>query len=474
MARPSRVYNQNPGDFTETIEHKLLMCSNVIGNNNKFYSLEIQKSKNDTYQLFSHYGRISGDTINDGVYEVRYFPNEYDAKKEFNGIIKKKIRGKTKKSSDGSPYKESYREVEVISSSVGSSNVVSKKSKNASKKNSIDTKLFEDFGKVESNLLKMLEEENIHEITSVTTMTYTADGLQTPLGPLTYNHLDKARKVLDNISNEVKKMKANVSSSLTTLNNEYLSLIPRNLGRSIASNSIISSGDKVLTEYNLLNQMETAIKLADMKDTDEEETKLDLGFNIQLASKEIHDEVRRQIDKTRKHRHLERYKVKRVFQIENYKERKTFESYADSLMDKKGSSKKGSKLDYAEVDMFHGSRNSNILSILMNGFYVPPSNAPHVTGRMFGNGVYGADASTKALNYSAGGWGGRENKNPSIFCFVVLFSLGKVYETKRSLQSGVPSGYDSIFASGGADLLNNEYIVPKTAQTTMKYLVEFE
>lgn len=472
MARPTKVYSQDSGDFNETIKHKLLMCSNVLGNNNKFYSLEIQKDKSGKYQLFSHYGRISGDSIDSGVYEIRPFSDMYAAQREFDKIINKKIRGKTKKSSDGSSYREAYEEVDVISSSVGSSNVLSKTSKTSSSKSKIDKKLFEEYGQVESKLLTMLEDENIHDITNSTTMTYTSNGLQTPLGPLTYGHIDKARKVLDNISGEVKDMKNKViTSGLTLLNNEYLSLIPRNLGRNISSNDLIVTGDKVMREYDLLQQMETAIQLSTMKDSND--TDFELGFHIELAPKEILEEVRRQVDRTRKHRHLDHYKVKRVYQIENYKERRAFEAYADTLLKEKGS-RTSHRLDYAEVDMFHGSRNSNLLSILMNGFYVPPKNAPHVTGRMFGNGVYGADASTKALNYSAGGWGGRANKNPNIFCFVVLFSLGKVYETKRELSSGVPYGYNSIFAKGGADLLNNEYIVPRTDQTTMKYLVEFE
>ena len=37
---------------------------------------------------------------------------------------------------------------------------------------------------------------------------------------------------------------------------------------------------------------------------------------------------------------------------------------------------------------------------------VPPANASHCTGRMFGNGVYFSDQSTKALNYAYGYWGG--------------------------------------------------------------------
>ena len=34
--------------------------------------------------------------------------------------------------------------------------------------------------------------------------------------------------------------------------------------------------------------------------------------------------------------------------------------------------------------------------------------------------------------------------------------------------------YDSLFAQGGADLINNEYIVYKEEQCTIRYIVEFK
>ena len=33
-------------------------------------------------------------------------------------------------------------------------------------------------------------------------------------------------------------------------------------------------------------------------------------------------------------------------------------------------------------------------------------------------------------------------------------------------------GYDSVFTKGGADLINNEYIVYDIAQTTIRFIVE--
>lgn len=468
MARPQKVYSNESGEFKTTVLHNLLMCSNVMGNNNKFYSLELQKTSSDDYRLFSHYGRINGDNIKGGVYEIRTgYSSEFQARRDFDKIVKSKQKGKKKVGSNGVPYQESYKLVDVISSSVGSSNV--KNNANVTKKTkSIDTNVFKSFGKKEFDLLKMLEEENIHEITNATTITYSGGGLQTPLGPLTFDHLHKAKKVLDNLNQASIASKETLNYDLRTKNNEYLSLIPRNFGRRIQDSDLIVDSQQILREYDLLNQMETAINIKEIKD----DKNLDLGFNIEIAPRDVFNEVKLAVDRSRQSMHnLNHLKVKQVYQIENYKERKTYESFADKLQREKPSRVSG--LNYKEIDLFHGSKNSNVLSILMSGFYVPPTTASHVTGRMFGNGVYGADASTKALNYATGFWGGNRNKNKNYFCFVSRFAMGKVYETRHSLQSGTPRGYNSIFASGGADLKNNEYIVPNTAQTTITYLVEF-
>lgn len=473
MARPQRAYSADPGEYTETLDHSLLMCSNISGNNNKFYSLELQKAKSASlgYVLFSHYGRIMGEEVNKGVYEVRSFSDETSARREFKKIIQKKMRGKTKVK-DGVSYKEEYISVDVASSSVGSLNV---KGNSAAKKTSgkrLNKDLFKDFGSVEQKILKILEEENVHEITTSTTIRYTANGLQTPLGPLTTDHIGRAKSVLDNISSKINSKKQD-ETLLTELNNDYLSLIPRNLGAKITKRDMILTGDKVLKEYDLLTQMETSLQLQSLKTDDNKDKKEEgIGFSLKLAPADIQAAITKQINSTRRHAHLNKHKVKRVYEVENFEERKRFEITADGFQ--KNKKNKTHRLDYQEVDLFHGSRNSNILSILMKGFYVPPSNAAHVTARMYGNGVYAADVSTKALNYSAGFWGGRGNKFNNLFCFVTRFALGKVYETAHSRSSGTPNGYNSIFAKGGHDLQNNEYIVPSEAQTTISYLVEFE
>ena len=49
------------------------------------------------------------------------------------------------------------------------------------------------------------------------------------------------------------------------------------------------------------------------------------------------------------------------------------------------------------MELWHGTRVENVLSILKGGLIIPKSSAGHVTGRMFGDGVYFSDQSTNPL-----------------------------------------------------------------------------
>jgi poly [ADP-ribose] polymerase len=126
-------------------------------------------------------------------------------------------------------------------------------------------------------------------------------------------------------------------------------------------------------------------------------------------------------------------------------------------------------------ELWHGTRASNLLSILKAGFVIPPSNAPHCTGRMFGNGVYFSDQSTKSLNYAYGYWGGG-SRDETCYMFLCDVAMGKSYTPLlRSAGLTLPkSGTDSTFAKAGiSGVVNNEMIVYRTCQVNPTFLVEF-
>ncbi|PIY08663.1 MAG: ADP-ribose polymerase [Flexibacter sp. CG_4_10_14_3_um_filter_32_15] len=132
--------------------------------------------------------------------------------------------------------------------------------------------------------------------------------------------------------------------------------------------------------------------------------------------------------------------------------------------------------------LWHGSRNENWLSILKTGLVLRPTNAL-ITGKMFGYGLYFADKCRKSLNYTSlrgSFWtAGNDNK-----AFLAIYEVhtgrqlkienyepwcaGLTYENLKKQNSEA----DSLFAKGGVDLFNNEFIIYKENQCTIRYLVE--
>jgi poly [ADP-ribose] polymerase len=137
---------------------------------------------------------------------------------------------------------------------------------------------------------------------------------------------------------------------------------------------------------------------------------------------------------------------------------------------------------YKRQELFwHGSRNENWISILQTGLKIRPSNAI-LTGAMFGHGIYFADKYRKSANYTSlsGSYWAKGSANKA-FIALMKVHLGNPFEIIRHTHDCYnldkerlkkKGDYDSVFAKGGADLVNNEYIVYDDAQSTIEYLIE--
>jgi poly [ADP-ribose] polymerase len=160
--------------------------------------------------------------------------------------------------------------------------------------------------------------------------------------------------------------------------------------------------------------------------------------------------------------------IKKVFKVVNDKTQVKFDKNLDKASVKK-------KRLY-----WHGSRNENWFNILQTGLLIRPSGAVH-TGSMFGDGIYFADKAQKSIGYSSlsGSYWARGGDSKA---FLALFDvhLGNQKEILHhdsscyKLSDSVlkKDGYDSVFAKGGADLRNNEFIVYKPEQCTVSHLIE--
>jgi poly [ADP-ribose] polymerase len=162
------------------------------------------------------------------------------------------------------------------------------------------------------------------------------------------------------------------------------------------------------------------------------------------------------------------HKFKKAYKVVNKNTQKMFDTHMKTVQDN-------------TTELFwHGSRNENWLNILSTGLLIRPSGAVY-SGSMFGDGIYFADKAQKSIGYSSlrgSHWtGGKANTG-----YLALFSVhvgrqknitrhnSSCYSLNaRKLQD---EGTDSVFAHGGADLRNNEYIVYTPQQTTVSFLVE--
>ncbi len=128
---------------------------------------------------------------------------------------------------------------------------------------------------------------------------------------------------------------------------------------------------------------------------------------------------------------------------------------------------------------WHGSRTENWWSILSTGLQIRPTGAVH-TGSMFGDGLYFADKAQKSIGYTSakGSYWANGTENNGFICLYEVH-IGK----QKTISKHTNSCYsfnkdnikaDSVFAKGGVDLKNNEYIVYNAHQCRPKYLVEIK
>lgn len=134
--------------------------------------------------------------------------------------------------------------------------------------------------------------------------------------------------------------------------------------------------------------------------------------------------------------------------------------------------------------LFHGSRNENWWSIINSGLVLKPTNAV-ITGKMFGYGIYYAPKARKSLGYTSlsGSYWARGNSN-SGFMALMNVAYGKPFDVYSfdsryysfnydELQR-VCKGANCLHAHEGSMLRNDEIIVYKEDQCTIRYLIELK
>lgn len=329
--------------------------------------------------------------------------------------------------------------------------------------------------------MRHLVERNTHDILSRTSLSYDEDAgsFRTPLGIVDQDAVDEARTVLAAIADIVAGRAP--TAGWEALVERYMMLIPRDIGRHRPTlASLFPDLAAVHAQTGVLDSLEASIKAvkASMRASSGDggvvsgaEPQKPRIFNATLrpvADAALCESVgalfREGLNAAHSSHSL---RLHRVFDVRIDAMAAAFADAAPRV----GNVRR----------LWHGTRASNVLSILQGGMVVPPSTSSFVTGRLYGDGLYFSDQSTKALNYAIGRAPGQrvggadDARATGSFMFLCDVALGRAYTPQSRSGDRYPvAGYDSTFAQGGVSgVLNNEMIVYATAQANPLYLCEF-
>lgn len=433
------------GDYKVTQQDSLSKFDGTA-NSNKFYVLELHTNGVD-YRVFANYGRVGAE----GRKEARPFSNQQDAEKEFNKIIKAKLK---------SGYTRPDIAVLGRGSSVARDNVV----KSVKVQDKTVTKQEIQASKTDSRILEFIKHiyAESNQAVSLSMTGSVKSDVRGPLGMLGLNGINKGRMILDYILNA---LKANDSNAVMRYNEEYYRNIPRKLPRDVRKDTswVIDTVNKIAKEMETLDLYEGALKLLPLMDGGSSLDKMYAGLNAQLRPIDAQSEewgyIGHKINTTHASNHHYKLRVKSAFEV-NQLNAPQFDPTAGNI-----------------VKLFHGTRSANMVGILSSNIKMPKtlsSNIPRA-GAMFGDGLYFASDCTKSANYSFGTWVGRANKYPTAFLFICEVALGNVHKVNSGYPfREAPMGYHSVMGCKGTNLYNNEFIVYKENQVRIKYVVEVE
>lgn len=291
---------------------------------------------------------------------------------------------------------------------------------------------------------------------------------------VTKRQVEMAQELLDMLSRQLSK-----GMNLGDFNDRLLKLykvIPRKMKKvqehlmhsASTDEEVQRIEQKLAEEQATLDVMRSQVEMVEKQKEQRPGRHITLLEAMGLRLEPVHDaELVRNI---RKMMGGESDKFRRAFSVTNLHTQSQFDIHVNVSKNK-------------EVALFwHGSRNENWLSILKTGLVLRPANAV-ITGKMFGYGLYFADKCRKSLNYTSlhgSYWAKGSEKKAWLALYDV--HLGKPLQIRkheawctqltaeRLREKG--KEYDSVFAKGGIDLLNNEYIVYDERQCTVRYFVE--
>lgn len=441
-----------PNDF-EVAEKAVLQVTDIETNRNKYYAIELHKTKNK-YRVYTHYGRTDDlDTNpNAGIRESRYFDDFNSAQQIYKKIYAQKTSAR-----------KGYKELALASSKIGSKKTYGQSSgeidaktlkKLADKTTQVQTSVVT-IPKDIQDIVSYLYSEATKALVTTVNAQITANGIETPLGVLTIGQIDKGQFVLDKISNAFQGKKRN---ELTSLSGEFYTLVPHRFGRSreAAEGAVIDTAEKINEKQDTLQLMRDMLNVngkTNVLVNPEIQKKYEaLNCVIESVDSDTYKQIKTLIGKGTS--------IKNIWKICRLDERKVFASHISN-----------------QKMLFHGSNVKNWVGILSRGLLMPKvvvSLGVHRTDAgWLGNGIYFGDEPSTSLQYACSG------KRGTSFMAVANVALGKMKEYTK-ITYGLtkpPDGYDSCHGNpdkGYSEFSDHEFVIYDNKQQQLEYLVEVD
>lgn len=483
------AYDKGTSGLTpiEIVERRYGVCSRADSNNNKYYSVELQKSGTD-YQVFVSYGRIGDPPTEKEYLEDGKFVSEYVARKQYEDLLKSKFGYPTcskcgKKGNAGDlicicgkkldfrDYTKKYVPVDLAQAKIGSTeaqNIVEtdklgSKAQITINAPNITTAPQKTMDNRVSSFLTHIYYEAGHAVRSYLNTGALKSTIDNPLGTLSQAQLDIGVEILEEIRKTMLSSKD--YQQLMSLTSGFYTAIPQQVSRRPDWNVLcINTDEKLNSAFDLIELLGDVKGVqntfhATSTDWDRYEN---IGANIVPIEK--HDPIYKKIEKGVLDSRSSYHQFSHIHITDIYDIR--VKSQKDTgWFDPK---------HYGNVQpLYHGSRNANILGIMSKGLLLRPPGVV-ITGSMFGAGLYFGSNSSKSLQYSTANWGRTLNGKTEIYIFVCSVALGNIkeyYDAQLHLTKS-PTGYHSVKGCVGRSLIHDEYIIYEGQQHRLDYVVK--
>lgn len=284
---------------------------------------------------------------------------------------------------------------------------------------------------------------------------------------VTQDMVDAAQKVIDELANN--------NSTVEEFNDMLLKLftiIPRKMGdvRNYLATSTEDFAKIISTEQDLLDVMhgQIYVKPDIVESSDESKKQYTILEELGLVFEEATNEDIALIKSLMKE---SAGKFRNAWRISNLKTQARFDKFV-------------AENDIKDTRLFfHGSRSENFWSIIKTGLVLRPTNAV-ITGKMLGYGCYFAPKCAKSIGYTSlsGSYWARGGSNTAYMAiFDVAYGVpydvyqfdSKYYSLNYEKLQQFKPGANCVHAHADKGMLrNDEVVVYKEEQMTIKYLIE--